>query len=148
MIQLFRPPAVLPVTAYTTYQIAAPLSTHWRPATCAEVGCGAYRHGWRTPVDPTTDKGAAQAYYIRSVSGRRFVEDRDESGRLVFTFEPGQQCFTQHQQPLEREPIYLRRGGDWRGNPTGEQLVHRRPEHWVEDFTEHQQRLVDRINQG
>jgi hypothetical protein len=148
MRSLFRPEPRLPAAAFTTYAIAAPLATHWRAATCAEVDCPAYLRGWRTHVDPATDRGAAQAHYIRADSGRRFVEDRDEHGQLLFTFESGQTCFAQHRAPLEREPIFVRRGGDWRGNPLGDQLLHQRAADWLDDFATHQQRVADAHNRG
>ena len=40
------------------------------------------------------------------------------------------------------------RGGDWRGNPTGERRVHTRPEDWAEHLHEHTAELADRIEKG
>jgi len=138
----------LPPQAMKTYALAAPLQTHWRPATCEEVDCPQYLHGWKTVVDETTDLGREQAAYIREKSGRRFEATWD-GGLTTFVFEAGQQCFATHQQPLEREPIYLVRDGDFRGNPRGTSArVHTRAEFWVEDFGGHQQRLADRIKEG
>ena len=91
-----------------------------------------------------------QAWYIRNQSGRRFTEDRDQApGLTVFVFEAGQTCFDagRHQTRLERPELYIVRGGDWRGH-TGNERKHTRPEHWVEDFAEHQQQLADRIKKG
>ncbi|HEY0638384.1 MAG TPA: hypothetical protein VGD67_12120 [Pseudonocardiaceae bacterium] len=136
-------PSGLPAAAYQTYAVLNPPSTHTRPATCDEVGCPALANGWITVLDPAADLTAAQAHYIRSESGRRFTESRDDLGRLVFEFAAGQKCFTQHRVSLERDPIYLRRGGDHRGNPLGEQVVHTRAEDWVDDFATHQQQLAD-----
>jgi hypothetical protein len=145
-----------PLAAYETYQVAAPLSTHYRPATCQEVDCGHYRDGWRTVVDERTDLGARQAAYVRAACRpvdvalaahlghggvRRYVET-SEDGRTVFTFPPGQPCFTEHRVSLERPQLYVVRDGDWRGNPTGRVRRHTRPEHWVEDCAE----AVDRIH--
>ncbi|WP_084965255.1 hypothetical protein [Thermoactinospora rubra] len=139
----------LPAAAFKTYQVAAPLPTHWRPATCEEAGCPAYEYGWRTLVDETSELGRRQAHYIRRQSGRKFVEDRDAEGLTVFMFAPGQTCFQPHQVPLEREPLYLVRGGDWRGDPLGGQpYQHRRAEDWVEDFAEHQDRIARQIERG
>lgn len=138
----------LPPQAMKTYALAAPLQTHFRPATCAEVDCPNYLHGWRTVVDETSELGREQAAYIRTQAGRRFEATR-EGGLTTFTFEAGQECFATHQQPLEREPIYLVKEGDWRGNPRGTSpRVHTRPEFWVEDFGTHQQHLADRIKEG
>ncbi|MGH3680777.1 MAG: hypothetical protein ACRDT2_11090, partial [Natronosporangium sp.] len=95
----------LPPQAMKTYQVARPLPTHWRPASCAEVGCPAHAHGWQTTIDVATELGGRQANYIRLHSGRAFTAA--EAGTLVtFTFPPGQTCFRRHQLPLEREPIF------------------------------------------
>lgn len=137
-----------PVGAYKTYQVAAPVSTHFRPGSCAEAECPNHLHGWRTVIDESTDLGRQQASYVRSQSGRRYQEDRDEHGLTVFTFEAGQRCFGRHQIPLEREPLYIVRGGDWRGNPTGERRQHVTATDFVDDFGEHQERLADRLTRG
>ncbi|MEV0382887.1 hypothetical protein [Nonomuraea sp. NPDC050643] len=139
----------MPAQAYKTYQIVQPLATHFRAATCEEVACGAHERGWRTLVDETVELGQRQAHYIRRLAGRRFVEERTAEGLTAFTFEPGQRCFQQHQQPLEREPFYFVRGGDWRGNPTRvAPFKHRRGDDWVEDFAGHQDRLARQIERG
>src|SRR2546426_5952298 len=113
------PPAMRPFHGVspahvTTYQILAPVATHWRPATCAEVDCGPYLHGWVSRVDERTDLGQAQAHYIRRESGRAHREERDDAGLTVFTFGPGQRCFAadNHHLRLDRVEIYRRRGGD------------------------------------
>lgn len=138
----------LPVDAMQTYAIRAPKQTHSRPASCAEADCPNLRHGWRSVIDETSDLGAAQAGYIRRESGRKFTEARDEAGLTVFTFEPWQRCFAQHTVSLDREPFYIVRGGDWRGNPRGEIRRHVRADDWVEDFAQHQTTLADRLEQG
>ena len=51
MQDVFRIEPALPAHAMKTYQIYSPISTHYRPATCAEVQCAAYEHGWRTRVE-------------------------------------------------------------------------------------------------
>ncbi len=138
----------LPPASMKTYALAAPLATHFRPVTCEEVGCAAQAAGWRTVTDEATEIGQRQAHYIRSQSGRRYAETR-EGALTVFTFEAGQRCFAAHQLPLEREPLYLVRGGDWRGNPRGTRTrIHQRPEDWVEDFAEHQQNLAALLERG
>jgi len=128
-----------PPGAYKTYQIAAPVSTHYRTGTCDEAGCLAQRHGWQTTVDESTDLGQRQAHYIRRLSGRRYVERRTEAGLTAFTFEAGQTCFAEHKIPLDREEFYAVRDGDWRhlGGPR----LHTSPDAWVDDFGEHQDRL-------
>ena len=88
-----RIPPALPPGAFRTYQIAAPLRTHWRPATCAEYECDAYLHGWTSLIDERTELGQAQAHYIRREAGRRFTEERRPDGLTEFSFEAGQQGF-------------------------------------------------------
>jgi hypothetical protein len=153
-----------PAEAYKTYQVASPLSTHFRPAACAEVDCEQCREGWRTVIDERTDLGMRQAAYIRSecrsvslelagghhaVNGpRRYIEAR-EGPMTVFTFPPGQECFATHQVPLERPELYVVREGDWRGNPRGAApRQHARAADWLEDFAEHQDQLATAHQRG
>lgn len=136
---LYRPDPVLPVQAMKTYAIHAPLSTHWRPASCEEVGCLAQHNGFQTRVDESTDLGARQAAYVHQRAGRPFREAR-EGGLTVFTFPPGVECFTQHQTRRDRPPLFVVRPGDHRGY--GRPQVHSSPEGWVDDFASHQDRLA------
>lgn len=146
---MFRISPNLPAGAYKTYQISAPLSTHYRAATCDEAACPHQANGWATAVDEALDLGQRQAHYIRKVSGRRFTERRDESGLTVFEFAAGQQCFAEHKVRLDRAERYIVRGGDHRGDPTGGRpFQHTRPADWVEDFAEHQQGVADRLERG
>jgi hypothetical protein len=132
-----------PVQAYQTYQAAAP-HDQTVLAACRTVGCGAYLHGWDTVVDEQTDLGRRQAAYIRQQSGRSFKELRSEGGLTVFRFDAYQRCFADHRT---RPARWLVRGGDWRAS-TGLVREHTRPDDWVEDFAEHQDRLADRLRQG
>lgn len=141
----------LPATAVKTYAISAPLATHFRPATCAEMDCPQYLNGWRTLVDERIELGMAQAYYIRKELGHRFRETRTETGLTAFTFEPGQRCFKSHlhRTRIERPEIFLVREGDWRGNPRGtETRRHASPADWQDDFAQHQQTLANRLKEG
>lgn len=140
----------LPIGAVRSWEIRAPKDTHWRAATCAEIDCGAYLHGWRTTVDERTELGQGQAYYIRKQSGRKYTEARNGSGVTVFTFEAGQRCFKadDHQMRIERPEIYVVRDGDHRGNPRGWVRRHNSPADWVDDFAEHQDKLADRMREG
>lgn len=154
-----RPTPKAPSWAYKTYVIKAPLRTHWRKATCKEVECKAFRKGWKTvvPVD------SPQAQYIRTMSERIYKEypavSHDETtqaevplvGMTCFDFPPGEQPFASpehdnHRIPLERDPLFIVRGGDYRGNPTGYRRRHTKPEFWVEDFAIHQQHRADLQN--
>lgn len=152
-----RATPVLPVGAVQTYRVTSPLATHTRPASCAEVECAHWLHGWVTRVDERTDLGIGQAAYIRAecraehvalalgtANGRRrYIERRTPEGLTEFAFQAGQVCFahTSHRVPLERPEIYLVYGGDWRAR-TGLMRRHQRPADWVEDFSEHQDRIV------
>lgn len=141
----------LPVTSVQTFQVQAPVSTHFRPATCAEVDCPYHVNGWATPVDEGSELGKTQAHYIRNGSGRRYTEDRNQQpGLTVFVFEAGQTCFNAaaHRAPLGRPPIFLVKDGDWRGNPTGRVRQHANADDWVDQFAHHQAALADEIQKG
>jgi hypothetical protein len=146
--ELFRVHPQVGPEGYKTYQISAPRSTHTRPATCAEVDCQGWRHGWITRVPV----GSELAEYITGkVHGRHFTETTGlGSPDREFVFPPGQECFrsSQHRVPLEREPVYLVRDGDYRGNPRGTGPVTRTAIDWVDDFATHQQQLADRRQRG
>lgn len=122
---------------FLTHSINRPKKTHWRSATCAEVGCSRQAHGFTATIDERTDLGMGQAYYIRAQSGRRFSEARQADGTTLFTFVAGQNCFSQHELPLDRPELYVVRGGDWRGDPRNQRTVMPRPELWVEHMEEH-----------
>lgn len=146
--QVFRLDPAMGPEAYKTYQIAAPISTHTRSGSCKEAGCLAYQHGWQTSVDESSELGRRQAHYIRRQSGRAFKET-NENGFTTFMFEAGQRCFAEHRISLDRPALFIVKGGDWRGNPTGiRPRRHARPEDWVEDFAEHQQTLADELDKG
>jgi hypothetical protein len=141
-----------PVQAYKTYSVASPVETHWRPATCAEVDCPAHLNGWAT----TLMRGSDDERFLRRVCRgeadgyrRNFTEHAQPDGFVQFIFSAGQTCFAirKHRAPLGRPEIYVVRGGDWRGS-TGVIRRHTRPEFWVEDFGEHQQRISDAQAKG
>ena len=168
----------LPVHAMKSYDIHAPLASHWRKATCEEVDCEGWRSGWITMIDerdlaprgeetlahlPPRERTAAhvrrlrqmanadeaRAYYIRHLSGRNFTESKDTAtGKTVFDFPPGQECFDEHRVRVERPEIFVVRDGDFRGNPTRERRVHDSPDHWVEDFAEHQDQIAIQVDRG
>lgn len=146
----------LPASAYKTYSIAAPLSSHWRPATCAEIDCPRYLKGWRVHVEQLPAELLQTARTARhKVNGRwvpyRYSELHVAEGQTYLVFEPGQPCFEAetHRTRIEQPELYIVRDGDWRGNPRGTQArQHSRPEHWVEDFAEHQDRLASAHGQG
>lgn len=137
--------------AYKTYGMAMPLRTHWRSASCDEYGCDAWRNGWVTTVDLSTDLGRKQAEYIRHDRTRRASEQRSGPAEVKFVFGPGQRCFraADHRAPLGRPPRFVVTGGDWRGNPRGiPARVHRNGTDWCEDFAEHQDKIASAIGRG
>jgi len=142
-----RMPPALPSSAMTTYQILAPLATHWRAASCEEVGCLAHHHGWVTVVDEATELGQRQAHHIRSVSRRPYTQERREDGRTSFRFGAGLECFAEHRIRIERPEHFLRRAGDWRGT-TGRPYLHTSADSWVDDMQTNQDRLARIIKRG
>ncbi len=146
-MQPFRLPSNLPVSAMKTYQIAAPLASHWNVVTCEDANCDAYRLGWKSIIDERTSLGQRQAHYIRAESMRSVTEHRDETGLTVFEFEPGQKCFAQHKGRNMRPERFIERGGDHRG-AVGARREHKRPEDWVESFEENQDRLRSIAERG
>lgn len=133
--------------AYRTFAIVAPVSTHFRPATCAEVDCPHYLHGWRVRVEGLPP----EMVHTAKTSGRRFVEQRIAEGETWLVFEAGQPCFqaSEHRTRLDKPELFVVRDGDHRGNPRGTKArLHQRPEHWTEQFAEHQQGLADAHQKG
>lgn len=142
--ETFRIQPLMDVTRYVTYGARATKDTGIVTA-CKDAGCQAWTHGWETAVDESTDLGRGQARYIRTSSGRTFKEKKTADGMTVFVFEAHQRCFAEHRT---KRDVFLRRDGDWRGNPTGNVFVHARPEDWVEDLMEHQDTLQKLIERG
>ncbi|MCZ4602914.1 hypothetical protein O3S80_03835 [Streptomyces sp. Lzd4kr] len=132
----------MPVQAYQTWSVKS------RPdkavkTVCERVGCVAWRTGWESVIDESTQLGRDQAAYIRG-SGRTFREQRNGVGLTVFRFESGQRCFAEHSTMPEK---YVVRGGDWRGT-VGPLRVHKRASDWVEHVQEHMGRLLDERAKG
>lgn len=131
---------------YRTFQITSPVSTHWRPATCADVNCPHYTGGWRVRVEGLD----AKMLHAAKTSGRKFTELHVAEGENWLVFEAGQSCFraSQHRKLLDRQELFIVRDGDWRGNPTGNVRKHTRPEFWIEDMQENQGRLAEFHQRG
>jgi hypothetical protein len=146
MQQINYPQVAAGPEAYKTFAFVAPLATHFRTATCAEVNCAGYERGFKTIVPAD----GPQATYIRAQSGRRFIETRQPDGMVEFVFPPGQQCFQSagHRLPLHREPTYYVRDGDHRGNPWGTRALQMRPIDWVDAFQDHQSKVADARERG
>lgn len=145
--ELFRTPPLLPAHAMTTYRIVSPHDKD-RVAACHEVGCEAWRQGWDSVLDLSNPEHAKAAAFIRSgKSGRTYREIGTGSGEgiVVFRFEAGQRCFAEHRT---RPEVFMRRGGDHRGNPRQELRRHTSAADWVEDFAEHQAALAEAVERG
>ena len=139
----------LPASAFQTFSLRRPRTeAFWRKATCEEAKCQAWANGWRTTVLPDSP----QANYIRSRSGRRFVEYQDEEdfpGMAVFEFWPGQACFqaSEHRVAIEREPLYVVRNGTV-STAAGQVRQHKRGVDWVENFQEELGKVAEDRERG
>lgn len=135
--------------AYQTFQIHAPKETHTVPATCEEVECDQYAKGWMMKLDLGTDLGQKQAYYIKHHSGRAYEVTNQRDGLVTLTFRGGQPCFREHRRDIERDPLFRVKGGDKRGNPLRiPTRTHKKPEFWVEEFAENQDRIATAQQKG
>lgn len=130
-------------SAYQTFSVHRPLATHWRPATCKEVECPDYLHGWRLRVEGLD----ARDVHLATHCGRSFQRVEVAQGETWLVFQAGQACFqaARHQKPLERPELYVVRGGDWRELGDPHQLS---PTSWVDSFGENQQAIRDSIGRG
>jgi len=144
MGQPFRPQDPrMPVEAYQTFSVKTQTDRRIKTV-CERVGCAAWRQGWESVIDESTQLGQQQAAFIRQQSGRTFREQRTAAGLTVFRFDSGQRCFAEHQT---RPELYLVRGGDYRAT-VGQVRVHKRPEDWVEHVQQHMGLLLDERDKG
>lgn len=142
-----RPEPKMGPESYKTFAIAVP-SDDWRSATCAEVDCPDYLHGWRIRVEGLPP----EMVHAAKSSGRRYAELPAAEGETWLIFEAGQACFqtTRHRVRKHEKPeLFVVRDGDHRGNPRGTKArLHQRPADWQDDFATHQQGLADAIQEG
>lgn len=131
--------------AWQTYGLRQRPAEKARRASCAEVDCPNYLHGWRTVIDPAAAPAGAQLHYLRGDRTRRHAETTALDGRVVFEFEAGQTCFGEHW--IEMQQLYLVRAGDQTTN-LGMIRRHTRGDLWVEDFGENQQNIAERRARG
>lgn len=131
--------------AFKTYSIHQPLSTHFRPATCAEVDCPYYLHGWKVRKEHCDE----QMLHAIATCGRRYRELAIRPGETYLEFEPGQPCLktSEHRARVERPELYVIRDGDARANPTGRRDFVSATA-WSDDFGEHQERLAAEQQKG
>jgi len=149
-MQPFRIEPAMPPQMYKSHVIKQSLATHWRCATCAEVGCPRYLRGWKSVLDLGSQDGQNAAAWIRHVSGLRFTESVTGPQEITFLFPAGQMCARadRHRLPLGRPPVMLVRGGDHRGNPSGFSRLFHRAEDWRDDLGEHLDNLRDQQQKG
>jgi hypothetical protein len=148
IVSRFKPAG--PVSAYKTYAMNRPHDTHSRPATCEEIDCDFWRHGWVTTLDISTTEGQFHFETAKAASRTRpYSLQRVTDHLLKLLYKPGTPCFkaSQHRVPVERPSIFVVRDGDFRGNPTGRRRV-RRAEDWVDDFANHEDRLETARQRG
>lgn len=132
-----------------TFQVTAPKSTHTKPATCEDVECKAYANGWKMVLDLGTELGQRQAHYIKYSSGRSYRVESQQDGLVTLVFRAGQPCFAEHRVRTDRPEVYRVKGGDYRGNPLRTPTrTHKKPEFWVEEFAENQDRIAEAQKRG
>jgi hypothetical protein len=146
-----RPEPLMSSQAYKTFSTRSPLTTHFRKATCAEVQCAGYVNGWTFSV--TALKLDPQLDYLARHSGKRFREvDGTPNGLegLYLVYEPGQTCFDidSHVTALERPAFYYVGRGDNRTFSTRRALQHSRAEDWVDDMSNHLDKIRTEIEKG
>lgn len=137
---------------YQSYTASMPLSSHWRRALCEEVDCSDFLSGFVFTCDISNELGVKQYQYLAKQDKDRSPSIQRVSEHIFkFVYKPGTPCMKRgdHRLPIGKEPIFLVRGGDWRGNPR--QIATRRhtsAEFWVEDFAQNQDRITTTIQKG
>lgn len=139
-----RPTPRLHTQAYKTYRIMSPLSTHYRPATCAEVECKAYTEGWTYKKADLDER----LLYLVTHAGKAYKQiGFGQDTYLVFA--PGQPCFQAptHRVPLERPAFFVAGRGDYRSFSLrrAEKLS---ADNWVDSFATHQDHLKTFFERG
>lgn len=135
----------MPTQNYKTFQIAAPVDTHMRPATCAEIGCTAFEEGW------TFEKSALVAndlYELVTHAGKRYREmSLDDSATIYLVFEPGQPCFQarSHRISLNRPQFFFSGRGDARTYTPRRAYQYADGEEWSDAFANHQD-IIKRVH--
>lgn len=142
---------------YRQFHILAPVATHWRPATCAEVECAKHVNGFELTFDESDDRpggGREAAAYFRSkyrgLAG--FTEWRRPDQATVFRLPPGLKPpgfeHDEHRIRIERPEAFVESD-----TTTGRILrVHDGAEdgavNWVEDFATNQELVVRQLDRA
>jgi hypothetical protein len=138
---------------YKSYSMRMPLSTHFKPATCAEFECDAYRFGFVVTIDTSMELGERRYHYVTHDKTRRYSMQRVGPTLFKFIYGPGNDGMGlehgEHRMSLDRPAFLLVAEGDFRGNPRGTPVyVHRYQQDWVDDFATHQDRLATALQRG
>lgn len=138
MRKLNRIAPKMPTQNYQTFAIRKPFSTHYRHATCEEIGCEAFLHGWQLHLESLPP----DLVYAAKHSGRKFREYRMEEGETYLIFEPGQSCFAEstHVISLDRPEFYFVGRGDHRSFSTRRAQQFNSAD-WVDVFATHLDRI-------
>lgn len=140
---LFRPTPKLPVQAMQTHHILAPTSTHFRRATCEEIGCLPFHHGWVLPLEGLDEGDIWQARN----AGRRYHQQTNEDGAHFLYFEAGQPCFraATHTKRVDRPELFIVRNGDWRGSDGEEPIRFSGADAWADHLGTSLDRIASRL---
>lgn len=146
----FRHPARMASHQYRTFRIAAPMTTHFRWASCEEFACVAFHNGWSYRKDALINENLL---YAVTHAGKRYREmelPADDGVATYLVFEPGQKCFqeSQHRIPLDRPEFYYAGRGDYRTFSHRKAQVFTRPADWVDAFANHQDQLRTAFERG
>ena len=132
-----------------TYKISAPIRSHWRPATCAEYECKAFREGFMMLIDTGTELGKRQHYYLTHDTSRSCRVEEAGAGLYKFIYGPGNTCFNsaEHRIRIGRPSNYLVLKGSAQ-QPVGLIRRHTSPEDWAEDCAERTNRIAKAVNRN
>lgn len=134
----------MPDRMYKTYQIAAPIDTHTRKATCEEIGCTAYRDGWTYAKSGLI---AEDLYELVTHAGKRYREVKlDDSAEIYLVFEPDQPCFqaASHRISLERPQFFFAGRGAGTAYSPRQATQFDNGEQWADSFAHHQD-VINRV---
>lgn len=140
----------LPAHSMKTFEVRQPIETHFRNVSCDEAQCSHKANGWITGFDLSQPGrfDAANTYgKIATKLGRKFKVAK-VGDNVTFTFEPGQECLEGHRVALDRPPLFIVRGGDWRGNPRREVTMHKTGADFEDDWRNSQDKIFNVIERG
>lgn len=154
--QANRMTPLLPTQAYKTYAVRTQLTTHFRPARCAEIDCPDYLNGWYLKIDGTPQ----DLLHLATHSGKKYVvgeimleptEERPTTEIFkALIFEAGQECFrvSTHVKSLERPEFFYVGRGDFRSFSTRRASQFDRADQFVDSFATHLDRIKTEIERG